>query len=80
MAQEEPVPGKRYLALIKCKWGIHNCLAFNYANACCDWNVLYYKGQGSWEFSTNEPVTRQEVIAWTDLPTIPKELMTYESK
>lgn len=78
--EQEPIPGKRYLVLLKCEKGIHNCLAYNWPYPCCQWNILYYMGSGQWQYSTNEGLKGIKAIAWADLPETPNELMTYESK
>lgn len=80
MKINEPIFGKRYLVLIKCKKGVHNCLAYNFPNPCCTWNILYYSHNKNWEWSTDDPLGDQyDAIAWSHLPEIPKELMTYEN-
>ena len=72
---DKPAPGKRYLVLFKCKTGIHKALAYNWPHPCCEWNILYYRYDGKWEWETNNPLEeRFTPMAWTDLPDIPKNI------
>jgi len=76
----EPEKSGRYLLLIKCPKGIHNCSAIRYSRSCCKWNILYYALYDKrWSWGTSEPLEDYYTpIAWTELPEIPKELMKYE--
>lgn len=67
-----PEKSGRYLVFDKCKSGIHNCLAWNWAYPCCEVNIAYFTGGqfSSWSWATD---INLECVPqyWMPLPEVP---------